>query len=231
MKNINHTGSCKKAHPKMSHDEWVEDQETVLLSGEENEEEELEELVDYDGSIKGGKVPLGIYTNVTISGSKTLDATVPMARQGGGINGTSRMGLMKRYWGESIEELGKHNMEDVLGYEETQSMDAGETIEYFKKEHEMDEDEAEERAESMGKTVDLDDKGDDDSSNYQRLVEDDDVIKMLEIILKNRDEDLQVQIDTTGEDSMLDRKINHLKKYARNKGYTIDNIIKLLKDE
>ena len=95
MKNIKHTGSCKKAHPGVSHDEWVEDQENILLSGEENGEEELEELVDYDGSIKGGKVPLGIYTNVTISGSKTLDATVPMARQGGGVNGTSRMGLMK----------------------------------------------------------------------------------------------------------------------------------------
>jgi hypothetical protein len=230
MKNINHTGSCKKAHPKMSHDDWVEDQETVLLSGGENEEEELEELVDYDGSIKGGKVPLGIYTNVTISGSKTLDATVPMSRQGGGVNGTSRMGLMKRYWGESVEEIGEHNMEDVLGYEETQSMDAGETIQYFKKEHNMEKDEAEERAESMGKTIDLDKKGE-DSSNYQRLVEDDDIIKMLEIILNKKDEDLQVQVDLTGEDSMLDRKINHLKKYARNKGYTVDDIIKLLKDE
>ena len=83
----------------------------------------------------------------------------------------------------------------------------------------------------MGKTVDLDEKGE-DSSNYQRLVEDDDVIKMLEIILKKRDEDLQVQDDLNhSEDSMLDRKINHLKKYARNKGYSINDIVKLLKDE
>ena len=231
MKNIEHTGSCKKVHPNITHDEWVEDQENVLLGSEENEEEELEELVDYDGSIKGGKIPLGIYTNVTISGSKTLDATVPMSRQGGGVNGTSRMGMMKRYWGESVEEIDEHDMDAVLGYEETQLMDAGETIEYFKKEHDMDKDEAEERAETMGKTLDLDEKGE-DSSNYQRLVEDDDVIKMLEIILKSKDTEMGVHnISNTPEDSMLDRKVRHLKKYIRNKGYSLNDVIKVLKDE
>jgi hypothetical protein len=229
MKNIVHTGSCKKVHPSITHDEWVDDQKNVLLSGEENEEKELEELVDYDGSIKGGKVPLGVYNNTTISGSKTLDATVPMSRQGGGINGTSRMGLMKRYWGESVEEIDEHNMEDVLGYEETQEMNAGETIEYFQKEHGMDEIEASERAESMGKTLDLDEKGE-DTSNYQRLVEDDDVVKMLEIILNKKDDESGIHSDMP-EDSMLDRKVRHLKKYIRNKGYNVNDVIKLLNNE
>ena len=34
-------------------------------------------------------------------------------------------------------------MTDVLGYDDTIHMDAGETIEYFKNEHDMEEDEAE----------------------------------------------------------------------------------------
>ena len=46
-----------------------------------------------------------------------------------------------------------------------------------------------ERAEkSMGKTKDLDKKSDKVQKKFQRLVEDDDVIKMLEIILNNKDE-------------------------------------------
>ena len=55
--------------------------------------------------------------------------------------------------------LDEHDMSEVLGYDDTIYMDANETIEYFKTEHDMKDDEAEERAESMGKTKDLDKKG------------------------------------------------------------------------
>ena len=41
-------------------------------------------------------------------------------------------------------------MSEVLGYEETKDKNAEETIEYFEKEHEMDKEEAKERAESYG---------------------------------------------------------------------------------
>ena len=120
---------------------------------------------------------------------------------------------------------------DILGYDDTVYMDADETIEYFKKEHDMEEDEAEDRAESMGKTTSLDKKSDDGES-FQRLVEDDDVLSMLEIILNKKDEDLQVQDNFSGiEDPMLDRKLRHLKKYARTNGYSMDKIVNLLKNE
>jgi hypothetical protein len=191
-----------------------------------NSEEELEELVDYDGSIVGSKIPLGWENVKTMSATKTTDATVPMSRQSGE---QGRGYFFRRYWGESVEELGEHDMSDVLGYDDTIHMDAGETIEYFKKEHGMEEDEAEDRAESMGKTTSLDKKSDSGES-FQRLVEDDDVLNMLEIILSKKDENSGVQ-DVSGEDSMLDRKIRHLKKYARNSGYSMDELIKLMSHE
>ena len=191
-------------------------------------EEELDELVDYDGSIVGSKVPLGWENVKTISATKTMDATVPMGRQSGS---QGRGSYFRRYWGESVEEIGEHDMSDILGYDDTVYMDANETIEYFKKEHDMDEIEAEERAESMGKTTSLDKKSDDGES-FQRLVEDDDVLNMLEIILNKKDEDLEVQDNLSDNgDSMLGRKVRHLKKYARNRGYSLDKIVNMLKNE
>ena len=49
----------------------------------EDTEEEIDELVDFDGSILGNKVPLGYNNNQTISQKKTTDAVVPATRQSG----------------------------------------------------------------------------------------------------------------------------------------------------
>jgi len=124
---------------------------------------------------------------------------------------------------EESDELEEEDMSVVLGFDETMYMDGDETIEYFKDEHEMGEDEAKERAEAMGKN---------ENSDVQRIVEDDDIVKMLEIILNKKDGDLTVQSpDGNIEDGMLDRKIRHFTKYIKNKGYSMDNIINRLKDE
>ena len=129
--------------------------------GEEGAEE-LEELVDYDGSIKSGKIPDGSQTNATIGSKETTDKTVAATAQYGVWS--SGGNFFKRYYGESIEE---GDMSKSLGYEETKDMDAEDTVEYFEKELDMEEDEAEERTEDFGKTKHLDDRGE----NYQRLTE------------------------------------------------------------
>jgi hypothetical protein len=187
-----------------------------------NQEEELDELVDYDGSIKSSAIPDGWENNKTISATKTTDATVHMSRQGPGIAGGA-MGLARRYWLEENEDLDEEDMSVVLGFDETMHMNGDETIEYFKDEHDMGEDEAKERSQAMGKN--------EGPGDFQRLVEDDDVIKMLEIILNKNDEDLTVQSHDNVEDSMLDRKIRHFVKYVKNKGYDMDNVVNRLKNE
>jgi len=227
MKKLKHKGSCKETHPKMSHKEWEEDQED-LITGEE--EEEIEELVDFDGSILGSKIPMGWENNKTISATKTMDQTVPMGRQGSRMSGYGTN--FTRYWGESVEELGEEDMSPVLGAEETQTMDAGGTIEYFMDELGMDKEEAVERTEKLGKTKDLDKKGPTKSSNFQRLVEDEDVMKMLEIILNTKDEDSDIQKVDSGEiPPYIDKKLRLIQKYARNHGYDMKNIVNRLKDE
>ena len=193
------------------------------LPTKKDTEEELDELVGYDGSINSSAIPDGWENNKTISATKTTDATVHMGRQGPGIQGGA-MGLARRYWLEESDELEEEDMSVVLGFDETMHMNGDETIEYFEDEHDMDEDEAKERSQSMGKS--------EGPGDFQRLVEDDEIVKMLEIILNKKDDDLAVQSHKGDvEDSMLDRKIRHFAKYVRNKGYDMDNITNRLKNE
>ena len=49
----------------------------------EEQESELEELVDYDGSIMTSKIPMGNQTNQTIGASKTSDDIVRATSQYG----------------------------------------------------------------------------------------------------------------------------------------------------
>ena len=209
MEKLKHEGTCKEVHPKMSHEEWEDDQENLITG----EEEELEELVDYDGSIVGSKVPLGWENVKTMSATKTMDNTIPMSRQSGE---QGRGYFFKRFWGESVEEIDEHDMTDVLGYDDTVYMDAGET---------------KDRAESMGKTKSLDKKSDEGES-FQRLVEDDDIIKMLEVILKKKDENTDIQ-DTEDLEipKYIDKKLRLIQKYARNHGVNMKSIINRLKNE
>lgn len=137
---------CEKVHPEMTHEEW-----------ENSEEGEVNELVDFDGTLQSSKIPMGNELNKTISPKKTTDDTIRAAQQSMSMMGTgSGYGTyFRRYYGESIEE---GDLSKTLGYEETKDMDAKETIEYFKDEHDMESSEAKERAESMGKTKNLDKK-------------------------------------------------------------------------
>ena len=186
-----------------------------------NSEEELDELVGYDGSINSSAIPDGWENNKTISASKTTDATIPMSR-GAGM-GSGAMGMARRFWLEETKDLEEEDMSVVLGFDETMYMDGDETIEYFKDEHDMDSEEAKERTNSMGKS---------EESEVQRIVEDDEIIKMLEIILNKQDGDLGVQSpDDSIEDSMLDRKIRHIAKYAKSRGYNMGSVINKFKNE
>ena len=203
--------------------------DSVELDGEETEEaEELEELVDYDGSIKSGKIPDGSQTNATIGSKETTDATVAATSQYGVW--TSGGNFFKRYYGESIEE---GDMSKSLGYEETKDLDAVETIEYFEKELDMEEDEAEERAEDFGKTAHLDERGE----NYQRLTEKERLRKIseykardvIEVILSDKSDDGGITSseeggDITSSESLLKKQISNLVRLAAANGLSVDEL-------
>lgn len=142
------TAVCLDEAAKTNNDEehlkLIQDILDDELGNEDSTEEEVNELIDFDGSMVSSKVPPGTDTNETMGARKTTDDAVKGTSQAGVWTGGGH--YFKRYYGESIEELGEHDMSEVLGYEDTEFKNAEETIEYFKKEHDMEEDEAKERA-------------------------------------------------------------------------------------
>ena len=218
MKKVNHRGKCDQVHPDISHTNWEENQS--------NTEEELDELIDFDGTMLGNKIPLGYETNQTMSSKKTTDAVVPATTQSG-LQGRGYM--FKRYWGESVEELGEMDMSDMLGAQDddadvgeegvplqTDTMSKEEVVDMYQKKYGFEEDEAEERAEATG-AID---------GKKKRLIEDEDILNMLEVLLSKKENDKSIRSDETIKDEMLERKARHLKKYIEKRGYDMKEIMK-----
>ena len=115
-----------KMHLKMIDDilrDAIEDSEE---SDDVGTEEEVTELVDFDGSIRSSKVPDGIANNTSIGAKKTTDQTVASTRQHGVWIGSGN--FFKRYYGESVEEA---DLSKTLGYDETKDSGWEETKDYF----------------------------------------------------------------------------------------------------
>jgi len=218
MEKVNHKGKCEDVHPDFSHEEWE--------VNETDSEGELEELVDFDGSVLGNKVPLGYEMNQTMSAKKTTDAVVPATRQSG-LQGRGYM--YKRYWGESVEELGEMDMSDMLGAQDddaevgeegvplqTDTMSKKEVVDMYQEKYGFEEDEAEDRADATGAI----------EGDKKRLIEDEDILNMLEVILSKKENDNSIHSDEPLKDDMLERKARHLKKYIDKKGYDMKEIMK-----
>jgi len=188
--------------------------------------EEVNELIDFDGSMVSSKIPPGTDGNRTIGARKTTDDKVKATSQAGVWTGGGH--YFKRYYGESVEEIGEHDMSEVLGFEDTEFKNAEETIKYFETEHDMDEIEAAERAESMGKTKNLDDNGQQRLTEKEKLkkVSEEKARNMIEVILSNRDEDMDIK---SSKSTLLDTKIKQLLRLADTEGLSIDQLISKIK--
>jgi len=200
-------------------------------------EGELDELIDYDGTMLNSKVPI-LDPHVSAKGDETMDKTVAMTR----ITQDPLMRGYRVYYGESTEPkfISEEDMEDAFGFEETKYMDADETIDYFMKELGFDEDDAENRAEEMGKDPKLD-----KTSRYKnkknfvmkgRLTEKnkqlskEEVLKMAEDSLLSKSDDRELKMDKNVS-PILKRNIKALKKLAVMDGVSTNELIKMLKDE
>ena len=224
------TAVCLDEAAKIQDDEehlkMIDDVLRDELDEDDGEVEEVTELLDFDGSIQSSKIPPGVDNVKSMSSRKTTDDVVKATRQAGSWTGAGH--YFKRYYGESIEELGEHDMSEVLGYEDTEFKDAEETIEYFEKEHDMDEVEATERAESMGKTPGLDKKGQQRLTEKERLkkLSEDRAKNMIETLLANKEEGREI---TNGKNSLLDIKIKQLFKLASAEGISVEELLKKIK--
>jgi hypothetical protein len=114
MRRIEHKGkTCRVAHPKKTHEMWEESQ---------SEEVELEELVDFDGSLLSSKIPLGINKSNKVSNSTTDDMVKTGHQQGNGFGY-----YYKRYWGEAYLGAGLGDNEELDAEHKT----AEECMDYY----------------------------------------------------------------------------------------------------
>ncbi len=178
MNRFEHKGkSCDETHPNEEHEMW----ENSQLEGKTDEE--LSELVDFDGSMLNSKIPLGINKSNKVSNSTSDDMAKTAHQKNNGFGY-----FYKRYWGESYQGAALGDNEEI------DLMTGQETIDHFEDEYNLSPHKAIEKAsKEYGKKV----KGGKDSlnSDKQRLVElsNKKMKDMLEVIMsKDTSEDAMV---------------------------------------
>jgi len=199
--------------PCKSHEEWEE-----LTSKTEGE---IDELVDFDGTMNSSKIPI---IDPHVSPKKTTDQTVAATRT---AQDPYALGF-RRY-------VGEEDMSGAFGWEETENMGFEDTIKYL--EDKLGVDNAEERAEEMGKDEKLEKNKLPGSFTRQRLYEKErvftkeQIMKMREDLLVDKDADNDIRPSDETVSSIILRNIKALKKLAGKEGISMKQLQRLLKDE
>ena len=195
---------------------------------------ELDELVDSDGGMLGSNVPI---LDQGQSSNSTMDQRINTARI---IQDPFRLGY-RVYWGESEDEksntISETDVHKNFGWDETEYLDYDETVETLE---DMGVENPEERANEFGKDPKLEKGKVNGAFIKQRLSEKEKIeeekkqmLKMVEDILtkKNKDKsDIIEKEQTKPIDTFLKKNIESIKKIAKKEGVSINDIIKILKN-
>lgn len=198
---------------------------------------ELEELIDYDGTMTNSKIPI---LDPHLHPKKTTDQTVAMSR----VVQDPRIRGFRTYFGENTKEknITEEDMADAFGYEETQFMDAEETIKFLEKELGLEPEDAEGRAKEFGKEPKRD-----ENSEYKdkkgfvgrpilkeksvKTFTKEQILKMSEDLLVNKNDDIDVQEKDKSVSDIIQRNIQVLKKQAKAEGISSSQLIKMFRSE
>jgi hypothetical protein len=183
------------------------------------EKEEIDELIDFDGTLSNSKIPIH---DPTLSPTKTMDQTVFSTRQAG--NPLTRG--YRVYYGESLQR--EHNFKSAYGWEETEHLPADETIEVL---DDMGVEDPVGRALEFGKDPKLDKKKKKGSDMRILTLEREKMIKVLEDILTKKSKDSDVHSKELKTSKIFIKNLKSLKKMAEKEGLSTSDIIKLMKDE
>ncbi len=190
MEEFMHKGPCDKVHPQDSHEIWEDRQRHPE---ETNGEQELDELVDYDGSLGSSKIPLGINKTNKVSRSTTDDVVKVSHQKGNGLGY-----YFKRYWGESYNraQLGDPEFDGVETSEDC--------VKYFMDEYDLSQAKAENKCELHGYEMESSQE-EFESDPKKRLVEmsEQKMRDMLEIILSKDDRASERGLVDTGKEIEL----------------------------
>lgn len=198
------------------------------------EKSEIDELVDYDGTMNNSKIPI-LDPMTTAPGLSTMDKRVAAGHQ---TQDPLTRGY-RVYYGESI--VREEDMSGAFGREETEDMNFDETVNAYIEEFGFDEPEAEKRAKEQGKEPDSklpDNKKLKKKKGFidtLRLVEKsftkEDVQKMAEEILLQKSDDRTISSKDDEVSPIIKRNIKALKNMADAEGISIPKLLKMFKDE
>ena len=183
------------------------------------EKEEIDELIDFDGTLSNSKIPIH---DPTLSPTKTMDQTIYSTRQA--TNPLLRG--YRVYYGESLQR--EHNMKHAFGWQETQHLPPDETIEVL---DDMGVEDPVGRALEFGKDPKLDKKKKKGSDMRILTLEREKMIKVLEDILTKKSKDSDVQSKELKTSKIFMKNLKALKKMGEKEGLSKTDIIKLMKDE
>ena len=224
----------KKTDDDKKHLEIID---AILSELEDGEDEttEVNELLDFDGSIQSSKIPPGSENVKSIGAKKTTDDVVKATRQGGTWSGSGH--YFKRYYGESVEEIGEIDKSGVLGVEETDQLDFDGAVDYYENELEMPADEAVERVEKERGPEKLEKEKKEGSFTRHRLTEkekhkqmsEDKARNMIEVILSSNSD--SGELTEKGTD-LTTKKINSLIRLVKANGVdSIDVLLGMVKSK
>lgn len=203
----------------------------ISKSNKKISKQEIEELVDEDGTLRGSRIPI---LNKWLTPKKTMDQTVVAAR----ISNDPVTRGYRVYYGESKKDsddvINEINMEDAFGFEETKDKDFKETVKTFKEMGIDDPQERIERTKQLGKLPNVKKKK---GKLKQRLTEKEIeeekkimMAKMVEDIISKKsggDGDIIDKDDSLSK--ILIKNLENIKKLAKKEGINLNKLINVLK--
>jgi hypothetical protein len=204
-----------KFMPCKSHERYLE-----VTKKKENPEGEIDELVDKDGTFLSSKIPI---LDPHVHPKKTMDQTVAMARN---VYDIFRMGYRRHFYEEDMSKVfGREEDTDFMSYDETVEFLSDllgiDDAESKSKKKEIESD-AEERAKEMGKIP--------GKKKTQRLFEIEDEVTE-DIIVKKIKTDGDINKKDKLSSKILKKNVDFVKRQAEKEGITLNELIKMLKDE
>lgn len=195
-------------------------QKYLSLTKQKENDGELEEFVDKDGTMLSSKIPI---LDPHVTPKKTMDQTVSMARN---VYDIFRMGYRRYFYEEDMSKVfGREEETDFMSYDETVNFLSDllgiEDAKSKSKKKEIESD-AEERAKEMGKIP--------GKEKVQRLFEKETEVTE-DILVKKTKSNGEVNKKEQITSKILKRNLDFVKKQAEKEGVSINELIKMLKSE
>lgn len=194
-------------------------------------EEEVTELVDYDGTWLSSDIPI-IDPQSSLKGSTITDKIVPMSRN-------PRDPLLRGWYGYFGEDTVKEeDMSDAFGYEDTKDLDYKDTVKHYEKELKLDPEDAIDRANQQGKDKKYIKKTPKKIKDLKNFIDtlllkelEDDISEDI-IFNKNSDDDkTELKSKVKEIHPLLLKNLRALKSMAKKLDVPLHELMKALKDE